>query len=108
MQTFITLVNESELDSYPNTDTPTPKHIEKGPYREFHNKSSVDFILNGVSTVAFQYSSSTRQGCDIYCAHCNHWNTVKGTSILFELTGKCKVCGTHWNTPDIKQNIQQL
>lgn len=70
------------MDFYENKIEPKPAHGTKGEYREFIGQWSKDL----------QYSGD-RLGCDIYCASCNHWNTVKGTGILFEFMS-CKNCGT--------------
>jgi len=68
------------MEYFENTQEPAPAHGAKGPYREFIGAWSEDLIYSG-----------DRMGRDIYCAKCNHWNTVKGTSILFEFMS-CKNC----------------
>lgn len=68
------------METFLNTLEPKPKHGTKGEHR----------IFNGKWDENLQYSGD-REGCDIYCGHCNHWNTVKGTGILFQFMN-CKNC----------------
>lgn len=69
------------MSTYLNTIEPKPKHGSNGKYNMFIGK------WNGTDY------SGDRAGCDIYCAYCNHWNTVEGTNILFSVIGVCKNCG---------------
>lgn len=52
-----------------------PQHGQRGTFRVFDDKRAY------------------RQGHDLYCACCNTWNTVEGTSVMFSLLGQCKNCG---------------
>lgn len=74
------------MDYYLNTQEPKPEHGEQGQNRLFLGEWKDDLTYTG-----------DRQGNDIYCSNCNHWSTVKGTSILFSVVGDCKKCGTPFN-----------
>lgn len=75
---------ECEIDFYPNLQIPHPPHGTSGKHRQFIGKWNTDNLTY----------SGDRLGSDIYCANCNHWNTVKNTNILFSIVGNCKKCGT--------------
>jgi len=85
-------MSTSKKGVFKNEISPKPKHLEKGEYRRFYNQEEKVFILPNGEEVIVQYASSAKEGCDIYCASCDHWNTVQGTSFLFSITGPCKNC----------------
>lgn len=70
------------MDTYLNVTEPKPQHGDQGQHREFLGYWREDNTYSG-----------DRLGCDIYCANCNYWSTVKGTNILFSVVGNCKNCG---------------
>lgn len=80
------------LDYYPNTKTPAPKHLAKGEYRTFNKVETKDFILPDGSIEQITYNGSSISASDIFCGKCNHWNTHLNENLFFSIVGKCKNC----------------
>lgn len=88
---------EQELEKnnfhfYKNRKHPKPKHKASGKHRTFYKMSDKTLVLPNGDEAEVKYKSSGIMGCDIYCANCDHWNTMKGESILFSIAGNCKNC----------------
>lgn len=77
------------MDYFEHTGVEKPKHGQEGEYRMFYGEWVAD-----ANMISMPYYTGDRGGCDIYCANCNHWNTVKNTNILYSVVGECKNCKT--------------